>query len=153
MFCLSTVPRQETPLFTLANHLYFTAQATSLPYLSLSLCPLNHVSFGFWSVFPAKGWSQHSTEPVHYTARQHEAERLTEQAFTTAQRADAVSRVIYFLQPLGPQLTVYLWDVQNVLCCVTLHAYTPQIPLKYTVLNCRKENVSIQVQISPAGRP
>lgn len=62
--------------------------------------------FSLVFVFPAKGWSQQSTEPVHYTACQGEAERLTEQVFTTAQRTDAISRVkedqtIYFLQPTG----------------------------------------------------
>lgn len=49
--------------------------------------------FSLVFVFPAKGWSQQSTEPVHYTACQGEAERLTEQVFTTAQRTDAIGRV------------------------------------------------------------
>lgn len=104
MFRLSTVSRQG-PQFTLP-----TISTTSLPYLPLTLCSLNHVFFGFWSVFPAKGWNQQSTEPVHYTACQGEAERPTDQVFTTAQRTDAIGRVkegqtIYFLQPTGT--TVY----------------------------------------------
>lgn len=43
----------------------------------------------------------------------------------------------------GPQFTVYLWDTHTILCCVTLYAYIPQIPLQCTVLNCRKGNTSI----------
>lgn len=100
VFRLSTVSR-EGPQFTLPS-----ISTTSLPYLPLSLCSLSHVFFGFCSVFPAKGWKQQSTKPVHYTACQGETECLTAQVFTTAQRTDAIGRVkegqtIYFLQPTG----------------------------------------------------
>lgn len=54
---------------------------------------------------------------------------------------------------LGPQFTVYLWDMHNILYCVILYAYIPQIPLQYTVLNCRKGNIGIPSLNTPTMRP